>query len=122
MKIKCIAVSESEENNFTDPWLTLGKEYIVLCIEKNEQMEQYYRIFTRNDGGFGSLGLFPSSAFEVTDSTWPPTWVEERVDGCISIAPKAWQRLGFWEDFYDGDRQAEDVFRTERDRILEHES
>jgi hypothetical protein len=61
---------------------------------------------------------FSLKRFQGNRRSWPDTWVKETSNGDISIAPKMWQRLGFWEDFYDGDRQAEDIFRDERDKIL----
>lgn len=122
MKVECIETLNVVDDGTPDPWLRVGREYVVLSIFENAEREKYYRIATHADGGFGSLGLFPSSAFKVTDESWPDTWVKEISNGDTSIAPKAWQRLGFWEDFYDGDRQAEDLFRDERDKILNCES
>lgn len=122
MKVICTSIPDNDDILSLGSWLKIGREYVVLSIYENAQKKRYYRIAPHDDGGFGSLGLFPSSAFEVTDGTWSQTWVEEAANDDISIAPKAWQRRGFWEDFYDGDRRAEDVYRAERDKILKHES
>lgn len=122
MIVKCISTSRSHEEGDSDPWLKAGREYVVLSIYENAQREKYYRLAAHDDGGFGSLGLFPSAAFDVVDSAWPHTWVEEIINGDISIAPKAWNRPGFWEEFYDGDRQAENTYRDEREKILKNES
>ena len=122
MKVKCISIPGIQNDTVSSPWIKAGNEYVVLSIYENSQGEKYYRIAPHADGGSESLGLFLSHAFEVVDDAWPPTWVQETVNGDISIAPKAWQRLGFWEEFYDGDRQAEDVYKEEKDKILKYEN
>ena len=119
MIVKCISLPGSGEQIVdSSPWLKVGREYIVLSIEENSQGDRYYAI-EPHSGNLDSFGFFPSFAFEVIDENWPEAWVEDSSGGEISIAPKAWQRAGFWEEFHDGEKHAVDTYREDRDRILQ---
>lgn len=119
MIIRCISLQESGGQIVdSSPWLKVGREYIVLSIEDNSQGERYY-VIEPHSGHLDSLGFFPSLDFEVIDESWPEAWVEDSSGGETSIAPKEWQRAGFWEEFHDGEKQALDSYREERDRILQ---
>ena len=118
MIVKCISLLDASGQTVdSSPWLKLKKEYVVLGIEENSLREKCYLVETRS-GKLETLGFFSSLAFKIVDKSWPETWVKESINGEISIAPRSWQRTGFWEDFYDGESQAVDTYRKERDKIL----
>jgi hypothetical protein len=52
----------------------------------------------------------------------PSSWtavLDER--GIVTLAPPAWQRPGFWEDYFDAAREAVAEFEEAKDAILEEE-
>jgi hypothetical protein len=117
MIVRCISLSSATGDEIdSSPWLKVGTEYVVLSIEENAQGERYY-VLEPHLGHSDSVGFFSSLGFEVVNESWPLAWIEERANGEISVAPKAWQRAGFWEDFHEGDLQAQCDYREERDKI-----
>ncbi|MEU9015776.1 hypothetical protein AB0D12_40170 [Streptomyces sp. NPDC048479] len=53
-------------------------------------------------GAFDSPGLWDAAMFTVLSDRMPACWVAALDDGALSLAPREWQRPGFWEDFFDG--------------------
>lgn len=118
MIVKCTSLQSATGHGMDEsPWLKVGREYVVLSIDENSQGERYYAI-EPHYGHIDSLGFFSALGFEVIDKNWPQSWVEESVDDEISIAPKAWHRAGFWEDFHDGSLQAVSQYEEEKDKIM----
>lgn len=39
-------------------------------------------------------------------------------DGNLLIAPEKWTRIGFWEEFFDGNAQAMNDFEEQKNTIL----
>jgi len=63
--------------------------------------------------------LYNPEMFEVVSPTIPPTWVVTSPrPGCLCLGPSAWARPSFWEEFYDGHREARECFEKERLEIL----
>ena len=67
-----------------------------------------------------ALGLFSPEMFEIVSSKVPGTWViTSPKPGCFSLQPEAWSRLGFWEEYYDGEPKARACFEEERKKIID---
>lgn len=118
MKVRCLRTIRPTTGEATQShyWLTIGQTYVVLSIETLPTGKIEYRLMA-NDGL--TPGLFDASQFVVVDDRLPVTWVVEvGQDGALTQAPRAWIRPGFWEDFFNRDRQAVEDFETERALIM----
>jgi hypothetical protein len=129
MKVVCTRVrdnktSEWVKQNFA---LTVGKEYVVLQIEfaLSQKNKNYYRMICDDDERTKSPALFCSDQFLVVDGTIPKSWVvcqsqmSEELGPYMDIGPASWHAPGFWDNFYDGDPNAEEIYRREAMLIYE---
>jgi len=84
------------------PDLTPGQPYIVIGIEADD-----FRIL--NDQGRPCL--YPPRLFKIVDPSEPSDWISETgEDGERYAYPPSLNDNGFFEDFFDGDREAVAVF------------
>lgn len=84
------------------PDLTFGQPYVVIGIEADD-----LRIL--NDRG--RPYLYPPELFDVVDPHEPADWESEvGEDGERYAYPPSLNRVGFFEDFFDGQRQAVTTF------------
>ncbi|MDM8519045.1 hypothetical protein QUF64_03295 [Anaerolineales bacterium HSG6] len=80
------------------PDLTFQQQYIVIGIESDD-------LRVLND--HGQPYLYPHALFEIIDSTEPQDWVTEFGDDGERYAyPPALNTPGFFEDFFDANKQA----------------
>ncbi len=83
---------------------SIDKEYPVIGIEAND-----YRII--NDNGFPYL--YPNSIFIITDKTEPQDWITDYGDdGERYSYPQSLNQPGFFEDYFDRDRKAIEIFKN----------
>ncbi|MEW2401584.1 hypothetical protein [Streptomyces sp. NPDC046862] len=62
--------------------------------------------------------LFDSRAFTVTSSTLPPSWHYFQFDtGSFALRPDSWGREGFWEAYYEHEREALALYELEKQKI-----
>ena len=83
--------------------LTPGNVYRVISWLVDD-----FRII--NDQGMPYL--YPSSLFTVVDDQWPDDWVvlyDE--DGERYVSPAVFSEPGFFEDYFDGKKEAISIFR-----------
>ena len=84
------------------PDLTTDQFYVVIGIEAND-------LRVLNDQG--RPFLYPPELFEVIDPHEPTDWVSEvGEEGERYAYPPALNVVGFFEDFFDGQRQAVATF------------
>jgi hypothetical protein len=122
MIVKCIISEPSGESQLgRSPWLIVGKEYSVLSLYYDENNDMFYRIETNSAESVNSLGLFRENLFEVVCEHRPTVWEQESRLGTTEIGPTAWQTPGFWEDLYEGDEGAANLYKTVRDAIYDEE-
>ena len=99
-------------------WLTVGREYTVLELSMiPAEGTGRSAVELRVEADDASIpALFDSASFEVIDGRLPPNWrALISADGRIGFSPGAWQRQGFWEDFFDQTAEALATYRFERD-------
>lgn len=63
---------------------------------------------------------WPMEMFESVSTRIPSNWIAQlRQDGSLHLAPESWLQPGFWEDFFDNQREgdAADTFRRELEVI-----
>jgi hypothetical protein len=122
MKVRCKNIYNEHTKRFEDTssWLTIGKEYVVLEVEVNSLEKTFYRLIGDNDNKMPAL--YNASQFEIVDGGMPKNWeVSQLSDGTLIICPKVWQEPGFWEDCYDHDPKALEIYKREARIIYEEE-
>ncbi|MFE4369112.1 hypothetical protein ACFRMN_12865 [Streptomyces sp. NPDC056835] len=84
------------------PGIHIGEEYQVLEVLAN-RTRVMFRIPPRADSwdSVDTPGLWDAAMFEVVSDRMPACWVAGLNDGGLTLAPKEWQRPGFWEDYFD---------------------
>lgn len=118
MKIECVEGFDLGPEKFS-PWLTVGKVYHVLSIERGADGECWFRIQTgQGDRGSSSVGLFRAENFRLVSSHRPSMWVDKENNGALQSSPESWQKVGFWEAFYDNDDETLANFEMERMAIV----
>lgn len=122
MKVKCKNIYNEHTKKFEDtsPWLTIGKEYIVLEAEVSLLEKTFYRLIGDNENKMPAL--YSSSQFELVDGGIPKNWeISQLSDGSLIFGPRAWQPSGFWEKCYDHEPEALEVYKREAKIIYEEE-
>lgn len=83
--------------------LSVGFEYTVLGVECGS-----FRIV--ND--CGTPTLFDPFHFEVIDCSRPDFWITEYDEGDEYSYPAEWKRQGFFEDYFNGNKEVVAIFDT----------
>jgi hypothetical protein len=95
----------SVEDQYEIENLSIGKKYEVIGLEGDS-----YRIISDDDK---EPYLYPSDCFEIIDDTKPEFWVTEVFDGEEYSCPVSWNKVGFWEDYFDDVEEVREQFRKE---------
>lgn len=122
MKIKCINIynERTKQHETSHHRLTVGKEYVVLEAEIYLDKILYRLIGDNSDQ---SPALHNASQFEIISGKISSNWrISQLKSGALILGPKSWQPLGFWEDCYDGDPTALEIYKREARIIMEEES
>lgn len=121
MKVKCInfynLATKSFENSSSS--LTLHNEYLVLEIIIEPNKNVLYRLV--GDGRSGSPALFDAKSFEISSDSLPSNWSVCQDQDTLHFSPKSWQQPGFWENCYEGDPEALEIYKREARIIYEEE-
>jgi hypothetical protein len=121
MKVKCVNIynEHTKEYQTASPWLTIGKEYIVLHIIVHHD-KVFYQIL--DDSSDKAPGLHRAEQFEIVSNKIPRNWkIFSGNLALFTIEPEAWREPGFWERCFDGDPQALEIYKREARIILEEE-
>ncbi len=103
MQVKCIKLVDKSTELPVDrnDWLTVGKTYRVIFIEKPKDGESLYRLIS--DDISKKPVLFDSSLFEVLEGT-DDSWVSEVTqNGTYRCGPIEFMTPGFWANLFDGE-------------------
>lgn len=123
MKVKCINIYNERTKKYESSHhrLTIGNEYVVLGIEIYPGKDVLYRLV--GDNPDKSPALHNASQFEITSGKIPTNWhIQCLKSGTLILSPKAWQSLGFWEDCYEQDPKALEIYKREARIIYEEEN
>lgn len=118
MRVVCVKFLDAvtREERAEDSWLTLGGEYPVLSIEVEADRRVWLRI---ESDEAGTPALFDSEMFLTTSTGLASNWrARVGVGGSLELAPAAWLRPGFWEEFFDREPEAVEAYEKERAVIL----
>jgi hypothetical protein len=116
MKVRCIKLLDSRGQPIErSPWAKLGGAYHVLSIWIEPSITSLRLV-----GQEPTPTLYQPEMFEVVSSAIPSAWVSTSPKpGCLSLAPEAWSRPGFWEEFFDREPKAVECFEEYRKLIIE---
>ena len=121
MIVRCIKIIQPGTSRVVSehPGVRIGEEYPVL-----EVFAARSRILFRlPDRGarldeIESPGLWDAGMFEIVSDRMPTCWVTRLEDGRLTLAPREWQRPGFWEDFFDHEPDAVADYDQLKARII----
>ena len=115
MKVKCIELRDAYGDRVArSTWAKIGGIYHILSIEIDRGQTKLRLV-----GEEPTPALFEVEMFELVSSVIPPTWViSSPAPGCLSLEPASWARVGFWEEYFDGEPEAVATFEQERERIV----
>ncbi|WP_405805460.1 hypothetical protein [Streptomyces sp. NBC_01187] len=84
------------------PAVRIGEEYPVLEVLADRAVV-LFRLPDRpgSTDPIDTPGLWDAAMFEVVSDRMPSCWVAELDEGRLTLAPREWQRPGFWEDYFD---------------------
>jgi hypothetical protein len=101
------------------PSIRIGAEYPVLEVVTTGK-QVLFRIPDRLDTEVfrDSPGLWDAAMFTVVNERMPNCWVAALNGGNLTLAPREWQRPGFWEDYFDAEPTAVAVYDRIRAEIL----
>lgn len=90
-------------------WLPANQTLTVLAVSSFASVGSKYLIWSEAQQ---CPALFPASDFEIVDSHLPAVWIASLdLNGYIHLAPPCWHEVGFWERYYEGEHDAELVFK-----------
>ncbi len=121
MKVECIKITDPETGSFIEKnsWLTVGNVYQVLSVLIADSSSVEYRLLS--DDGY-TPGIYEASQFKILSNKLALSWVCNYEDGVyFELAPKPWIRSGFWEDYFDGEPEAINIFNLEKKKIFQEE-
>jgi len=102
MKVKAIRLSNSRgEEVLSSPWITLGREYVVLGIytyAKGPFAGPMVRLIPDEGGRMPTL--FSLADFQISDSRPSGLWRVGFDGNELAIEPEAWQLPNFWAVFF----------------------
>ena len=117
MIIECVKIIDklAGELQTTSHWLTIGKSYSVLAVENDGESGLLFRVMS--DDGFTPI-LADWREFKLVSSRLSATWIGSLDrNGNLMLAPKAWTRPGFWEEYFDREPEAMKQFEQARKAI-----
>lgn len=116
MRVRCVGIVNTRDEPVEySRSLRIGEEYVVLEISATLGQRIDVRITSDDD----TYSLWPIEIFEVVRPSLPSNWVAKIEGKRLRICPESWSRPGFWEDYFNGDRDAVGQFEAERNRIIE---
>ncbi|MCV2884707.1 hypothetical protein OE749_08360 [Aestuariibacter sp. AA17] len=117
MKVKCVNLVDDKGLEIEkSSWLTVGKLYPVLSLIISESGNVEYRLLS-DDGA--TPAIFDASFFEIESESIPHNWVVSYFPGVyFELTPKGWVTPSFWDDFFEGDKDAVGKFLEEKIRFI----
>jgi hypothetical protein len=120
MKVVCrqLKSATTGEALTSSPWLTIGREYLVLAIEADPSRGVSFLV----EGDQPGPTYWDAALFELAASHVPSLWVSALDEsGALTLAPAEWQSNGFWERYFDKVPDAVSVFESARAALLAEE-
>jgi len=98
--------------------LSMNKNYIVYSVEISQSGEKFYRI--QNDAY--QIVPYPSTLFHIASDKINKDWILwQKPNNCSALLPKQFAYLSFWENFYNDDDEALNVFNLVKEQLYQEE-
>jgi hypothetical protein len=110
VRVRCVKLIDEESGGqiHASPWLSVGKEYLVLEISMSEGESIKFRLLGDKNG---TPALHDFSQFELVSHVIPRCWVVVfKPNLYFCLRPSAFAQPGFWERYFDGDDAARRTF------------
>lgn len=123
MKVKYNGIFDDnkESRQISSERLTIDKEYVVIELLSSVKKGVSYRLVGDNQDG--SPAVFWATEFEIVSDRVPTNWtLTIKKNGLIVNGPASWRKSGFWEDCYDHEPQALEIYKREARIIMEEEN
>jgi len=116
MIVECVKIIDvAGKLQKTSHWLTIGKRYTVLAVENDGKSGLLFRVMS--DDGFTPI-VADWRQFKLISSSLSSTWIGSLdKNGDLMLAPNAWTRPGFWEDYFNREPEAMKQFAQAREAI-----
>jgi hypothetical protein len=117
MKVKCIQLLD-EQNISLDKsgWLTIGRIYHVLSIIVEKDRPVSFQLIGDDEI---TPAYHNANLFEVISDIIPSSWAVASIPNkYFELAPRAWLRPGFLEDYFNGVEDAISLFELEKEKII----
>jgi hypothetical protein len=84
------------------PSIRIGAEYPVLEVLAGKD-RMLFRLPDQDayPDEYESPALWAADMFVVVSERIPGCWTAELTDGVLTLAPREWQRIGFWDDYFN---------------------
>ncbi|MCX4458580.1 hypothetical protein OOK58_42480 [Streptomyces sp. NBC_01728] len=121
MIVRCIKIIRPGTSTVVSehPGVRIGEEYPVLEVFAARSRTEFRlpdRSARRDE--IDSPGLWDADMFEIVSDRMPTCWVTGLEDGLLTLAPREWQRPGFWEDYFDHEPGAVAEYDRLKARII----
>lgn len=121
MKVKCIGLYENitGETKPSSTSFKIGKIYTVLEVYTNSKGLVDFRIEDEDD--WTSPIIVNERQFEIVDNKIPDNWriyVDKKYGGII-LSTETWLKPEFWEDFFNQEEYALEIYVKEKNKIYD---
>jgi len=119
---KIISHTTGEDLGKSDPWLTVGNEYIILAMDylETEGFQIYIQSENYNEPIFTHI-----IGFEFVSQKIPSSWITTVSNSygrkVITMLPASWNYDSFFEDIENEEPKAVELFNQEAKKIYEEE-
>ncbi len=120
MKVKCFKIYNEITKQYqeTSYWITIGKEYLVLSVEIRLDRVSFLIQSDHNQQPI----LQNAHQFEIVSKKIPTNWqIFSGTFELITLEPKEWHQKRFWEDCYNHEQEALELYRKEVNLIKNEE-
>jgi hypothetical protein len=118
MIVRCIKLLDINKKEITNSsWLKINQEYPVIEIYFNKDSCIEYRVLSNN----GTPIIATSFEFEVISALIPNEWFfyEHPNKKLYLLTPIEFKEIGFWEDYFDREKEAVFTFDSVYKKIKE---
>lgn len=98
--------------------ISTNKNYMIYAVETSIDGEEFYRI--END--YNQIILYSANLFEIRSAQLSSDWILwNKPNGSSGLLPEQFTYLSFWEDYYNDDVEALNIFSSVKEILIQQE-